>query len=120
MINGIGQLTRIISGISIGLAGTPEDAPKAEGTVAAVKGSFELARERLERADPPKGYEELHASLMDALSFYIEASAALLPDSVTGKADYKRFQELMPQGGKNSHAAFATFEELRLKRREAP
>ena len=119
VINGIGRLTRIISGISIGLAGAPEDAPEAEGTVAAVKGSFELALEQLERTDPPPGYEGLHETLLDALSFYIGASSALLPDSVTGKADYNRFQDLMLQGGKNSHAAFATFDELRRKGREA-
>ena len=78
-----------------------------------MKGSFELDKERLERTDPPLGYEELHARLLDALSFYIDASAALLPDSQTGKANFSRFQELMQQGGKNSHAAIAVFSGLR-------
>ena len=62
---------------------------------------------------PPPGYEELHARLLDALRFYSDASAALLPDDKTGEADYWRFQELMLEGGKNSHAAIAVSEELR-------
>ena len=112
-VNGIGQLTRIISGLGIGLAGTPEDAPEAQSAVAAVKGSFELIRDQLQRSDPPPGYEELNATLLDALSFYIDASAALLPDSETANADYWRFQEAMQEGGKNAHAATAAFGELR-------
>ena len=112
-INGITKLTRIISGISIGVAGSPEAAREAAETVEAVRGSFEVARIGLERAVPPPGYEELHARLLDALRFYSDASAALLPDDKTGEADYWRFQELMLEGGKNSHAAIAVSEELR-------
>ena len=62
----------------------------------------------------PTGYEELHARLLDALKLYIRASAALLPDRETAKADYSRFQESMLQGG---DAAIAAFEQLRRKAR---
>ena len=112
-INGITQLTRVISSVSINVAGSPEAAREAAETVEAVRGSFEVARIGLERAEPPPGYEELHARLLDALRFYTDASAALLPDGETGEADYWTFQELMLEGGKNAHAAFAESEELR-------
>jgi len=115
-INGITRLTRIIGGISIGVAGSPEAAREAAETVEAVKGSFEVARNGLERAEPLPGYEELHARLLDALSFYTDASTALLPDGETGEADYWTFQELMLEGGKNAHAAIAASEELRRQR----
>ncbi len=115
-INGITELTRIISGISIGVAGSPEAAREAAETVEAVRGSFEVARIGLERAEPPPGYEELHARLLDALRFYTDASAALLPDSETGEADYWTFQELMLEGGKNAHAAFTVSTELRRQK----
>ena len=116
VLNGAGQLARIISDISISLAGKPEDAAKAEATVQATRAGFDLARERLARADPPKGYEEFHRTLLEALGFYTHASAALLPDSQTGKADYSRFREMMLQGGKNFHAAGAEMSNLtRLK-----
>ena len=117
VLNGAGQLARIISDISISLAGNPDDAAKTEATVEATRGGFDLARERLERADPPKGYEEFHQTLLEALGFYTQASAALLPDSQTGKADYWRFQELMLQGGKSFHAAGAEMSNLPLSRK---
>ena len=112
VLNSAGQLARIISDIGISLAGKPEDAAKTEVTVEATKGGFDLAQEWLERADPPKGYEEFHQMLLEALSFYTQASAALLPDSQPGKADYWRFQELMLQGGKSFHAAGAEMSKL--------
>ena len=115
-INGITKLTRIISGISIGVAGSPEAAREAAKTVEAVRGSFEVARIVLERAEPPPGYEDLHARLLDALTFYTDASTALLPDGETGEADYWTFHELMLEGGKNAHAAMAVSEEIRLQK----
>ncbi len=115
-INGITELTRIISGTSIGVVGSPKAVREAAETIEAVKGSFEVARIALERAEPPPGYEELHARLLDALSFYTEASAALLPDSETGEADYWTFQELMLEGGKNAHAAFAVSADIRRQK----
>ena len=116
VISVIGELTRTIAGIGISLAGKPDRAIEARGTVEAVKGSFELARQRLNRADPPPGYEEVHQTLLDALSFYMQASAALLPDSQTGMPDYPGFQELMLLGGKNTHAAGAQFSDLTPQR----
>ena len=112
LMDGIGQMTRIIGGISIGLAGRPEGAAEEKETVDAVIGSLELARERLQGAEPPPGYEGLHQTLLEALSFYTQASTALLPVSQTGKADYPRFQELMLQGGKNFHAAGTELSDL--------
>lgn len=111
-MDGTGQMTRIISGVSISLAGNPEGATEEKETVDAVIGSLGLARERLQGAEPPPGYEGLHQTLLEALSSYMEASAALLPDGQTGKADYPRFQELMLQGGKNFHAAGAELSDL--------
>ena len=116
IMNGTGEMTRVLSGIGIGLAGRPEGASEAKETVEAVISFLELARERLGNTEPPPGYEKLHQTLLDALSIYTQASAALLPDTQTGKADYPRFQELMPQGGKNFHAAGAEMSNLtRLK-----
>ena len=112
VINGTGQLARIISSIGISLAGNPADAAEARETVAAVKGSLELASRRMQRTDPPPGYQEFHRTLLDALSFYTQASAALLPDTQTGKANYPLFQELMLQGGKNFHSAGKGLSEL--------
>ena len=103
----------LVSGISIGVASSPEAAREAAETVKAVRGSFEAARIGLERAEPPPGYEELHARLLEALSFYTDASTALLPNVETGEADYWTFQELMLEGGKNAHAAIAVSEVLR-------
>ena len=105
LMNGTGQMTRIISRMSISLAGNPEATAEERETVDAVIGSLELASERLQGEKPPPGYEGLHQTLLEPLSSYMEASAAVLPDSQTGNADYTRFQELMLQGGKNFHAA---------------
>ena len=114
LMDGTGQIARIISGISISLAGRPEDAAEEKDAVDGAIGSLKLARERLQEAGPPRGYEGLHQTLLDALSFYIQASGALLPDSQTGEADYPRFQELMQQGGKNFHEAGAKLSDLAL------
>ncbi len=113
VINGIVQLTRVISSISIGVTRSTTAVREAAETVEAVKGSFEITSLGLEKAEPPPGYEELHARLLDALRFYTDASAALLPDGETGEANYSKFQEFMLEGGKNSHAAIALFQELR-------
>ena len=112
VINGTGQLARIISSTSISIASNPQGASKARSTVEGVIGSLELGRDRLEGAELPPGYENLHQTLLDALSFYTQASEALLPDSQTGQANYPRFQELMLQGGKNFHAAGAESSDL--------
>ena len=112
MIDGFGQLTRIMTNVRIGLASSPEDTTEAEETVGAIIGSFDLAREQMEASNPPAGYEEVHRELLDALDFYTTASAALLPDGETGKPDFDLFQEMMLQGGKNTHAAGERLSEL--------
>ena len=112
VIDGFGQLTRIMTNVRIGLASSPEDTTEAEETVGAIIGSFDLAREQLEASDPPAGYQEVHRELLDALGFYTKASAALLPDGETGEPDFDLFQEMMLQGGKNTHAAGEGLSEL--------
>ena len=109
----IGELTRVLSGIGLQLTSRPEEAQQAAGTVMAVKGILELDRERLASTEPPLGYGEVHQRLVDALSLYGEAAEALLPDEQTGQADHARFQELMLEGGRNTHAAGAALGELR-------
>ena len=109
----VADLTRILSDVSVALGASPESAPLAAGIVDTTKGTFELVRDRLALTSPPAGHEGLHQLLLNALEFYIAASAALLPDNKTQAADYWRFQELMQEGGKNLHAAGATFDELR-------
>ncbi len=108
----IGELTRLLSGIGLQLARTPEEASQAAGTVGAVKGTFELHEERLAGTKPPPGYEEVHQRLVDALSLYAEAAEGLLPDEQTGQPDYPRFQELMLDAGRNFHAAGAALPAL--------
>ncbi len=111
-INGFGELTRIISNVGIALAGRPQDAPLAQDTVELVKDSFDLQQQKLTKVEPPPGYEELHTAMLNALSFYTQASAALLPNEES-KANFDRFQELMQQGGKNAHSASALIDEIR-------
>ncbi len=112
VMEGTGQMTRIISGIGISLAGNLEGAAGEKETVDAVIDFLDLALERLQGAELPSGYEGLHQTLLEALSSYIKASTALLPDIQAGKADYQRFQELMRQGGMNFHAAGAELSDL--------
>ena len=107
-----GDVTRLLSGVSIQLSTAPERAPEAAATLNASKGTFELMRERLALEMPPAGHEELHQLLLDALEFYTKAAAALLPDPETQQADYWGFQGLMQEGGKNFHAAGAEFDKL--------
>ena len=108
-----GDVTRLLSSVSIQLSTAPERAPEAADTLIASKGTFELMRERLTLEMPPPGYEELHQLLLDALEFYTKAAAALLPDPETQASDYWGFQGLMQEGGKNFHAAGAEFDKLR-------
>ena len=115
-MDGTGQMTRIISGIGVSLAGNPDGAAGEKETVDAVIGSLELARERLEGAQPPPGYEGVYQTLLEALSSYIKASTGLLTDMQTGKADYPRFSELMLEGGKNFHAAGTEISDLNRQR----
>lgn len=108
-----GDVSRLLSSVSIQLSTAPERAPEAATTLNTSKGTFELMRERLALESPPPGHEGLHQLLLDALGFYAEAAASLLPDAETQKADYWSFQALMQEGGKNFHAAGAEFDKLR-------
>lgn len=109
----VGDLTRLLSDVSIQLSAAPETAPQAADILNATKGTFELVRDRLALTSPPPGHQVVHQLLLDALEFYVQASAALLPDPDTQEADYWSFQPLMQEGGKNFHAAGAEFEKLR-------
>jgi len=113
VIDVIGQTTRILSGLGSALSSQPEAAAEAEELVRASKRSFGIARGSLVRITPPAGHEELHNRLVEALELYIRAADALLPQADTGSADPEQFQRLMPEGGKNAHAAIAALEELR-------
>lgn len=108
-----GDVTRLLSKVSIELGAAPERAPEAVAILNASKGTFELIRERLASESPPPGHEGLHQLLLDALELYAKAADALLPDPETQEADYWRFQGLMQEGGKNFHAAGAEFDKLR-------
>ena len=109
----VADLTKILSDVSIQLGAVPEDAPLAAGIVNTTMGAFELVRDRLALTSPLAGHERLHRLLLDALEFYISASAALLPGNKAQEADYWRFQGLMQKGGENIHAAGTEFDTLR-------
>jgi len=113
VLDSIGQGTRLLSSVGVQLSGSPEQATEAEGIVRPVKGSFELAREQLEKAAPPPGYERPHRQILDALSLYTLAAEALLPGPEAQEADYWRFQELMQQAGKNFHEGSASLDDVR-------
>jgi len=113
VLDSIGRGTRLLSSVGVQLSGNPEQATEAESIVRPVKGSFELAREQLEEAAPPPGYEGPHRQILDALSLYTLAAEALLPGPEAQAADYWRFQELMQQAGKNFHEGSASLDEVR-------
>ena len=112
VMNDIGLLAPLLSRVGIQLSGNPEAAPQAAEVVETARDALDLTRAQLAGATPPAGYGGLHRELLDALGFYSQAAVALLPDPETQAADYWRFQELMMQGGKNTHAAGATLTEL--------
>lgn len=110
-IDGIGQVTRVLSDVGIYLSGSPEEASQTEEIVDAAKGTFETFRDQLAAETPPPKYEGLHRDLLNALSLYAQAATSLLPDDQTQQADPLRFQELMLQGGNNTHAVITAFQE---------
>lgn len=99
------DVTRILSFAGLDLFSRPENAAQFRDLVEGAKETLELIRSEFEPLDPPPGLEELRQHLLDALNLYGEAASALLPDAATGEADPQRFQGLMKEGGKHSHAA---------------
>ena len=104
-MNDTADITRLLSRVGIELSTMPDRALQAEATVNLAKETLEDVQVELTQSRPPASYDEVHQALLDALGFYIQAAAALLPDHGSGSADYWSFQGFMQEGGKNFHGA---------------
>lgn len=108
----LNELTRLLGALSLDVSRARKGAAQERQLLLATTDTFRLVQNRLDATAPPPRYEKLHMHLEEAVAAYIQAAETLDVDPATGKLDYRLFQELMVQGGKNVHAVAAELSAL--------
>ncbi len=105
MMDVISPTARMLGGLAIQISTAEDGAPGFVAQARVSKDTVALALDTIAALDPPADLEELHSTILESISSYLDASDVLVSDSEFTFDAYSEFQSLMSQAGGQFHDA---------------